>query len=221
VTGLLLALALAGAEPGPEQWMNLGREFLEQRIYREALRAYDSALAASDGPCVPCDRGAVHALLGLGRPDEAIERARRALKHSGDESAETRLLLGRALLGGPSTESDPSTLEEAVTLLRDLLASGSREAGLYLGEALMRRGEERAAKKILHEYLESAPSETERARAKQLIALPHCASRSCLPAFETRPSTDPSGTTNVLRGTSCCSISGPPGARPASRPCPP
>jgi thiol-disulfide isomerase/thioredoxin len=181
---LALALALAAASPGPDQWMNLGREFLEQRVYDQALRAYDSALEASGGPCAPCDLGAVRALILLGRPDEAVERARRALKQVGDDTAEARLLLGRALLGRPGSETNTKAVGEAIALFHDLLEEGTTEAGLYLGEALARKGEDTAATTVLREYLASAPDEDGAARAKQLIALPHCGRRACLPAFE-------------------------------------
>jgi len=184
VTGLLLFVALLAAEPGPEQWMNLGREFLEQRVYDQALRAYDSAQAASDGPCAPCDLGAVRALLWLDRPDEAAKRARRALRHAGKDTTEGRLLLGRALTGRAGSEVKPRAIAKAVALFRGLLEEGETEAGLYLGEALTRRGDDDDAADALRKYLVTDTDAVGRARARQLLALPHCGRRSCLPAFE-------------------------------------
>ena len=186
MTAVLFAalLGLAVQEPNSaEGYLVAGEQMMEQGAPQAAVQAFRRAAELSDGPCLPCERGAALALLRSGRPLEAEPHARRAWELAGD-NGDDRWLLARALTGRPGVPTEESRLDEAERLLRQEVASGRGAARLSLGEVLARRGRTAQARKTLRRYLRRAPEGVGRLRARQLLDDPRCAIRSCLPAFE-------------------------------------
>ncbi|MFQ5572153.1 MAG: tetratricopeptide repeat protein, partial [Rhodothermales bacterium] len=127
----------------PDAARALGRLFLDQERYREALDMYrqleqmqpdDSLLAAE------ARYGQSQALLGLGRPEEAERLLRDTADGSGDSSESIHALLGLARI----YDQDGRT-GEAALLYRQVVDRSREEPGAealyHLGDMLLRVGD--------------------------------------------------------------------------------
>lgn len=144
---------------------------LERYEFAEALEAIDESLLYRPGFAL-ARAARVACLQGLGRTQEAIDDAERAIKDLPEPMAENYIVLGRALVARGAASDGLSALEKAIQIKPD-----SAAAQLALGELLDAAGRKREAATLYAQFLKNpersaADSRRIRDRQKQLQPSP-------------------------------------------------
>ena len=140
---------------------------MERHEYAEALEAIDESLLYRSGFAL-ARAARVASLQGLGRTQDAIDDAERAIKDLPEPIAENYIVLGRALVARGAAADGLDALEKALKLKPD-----SAAAQLAMGELLDAAGRKREAANWYAQFLKNpersaADSRRIRDRQKQL-----------------------------------------------------